>query len=450
MDITNFANQLHKQISNSADLNEILILSKAIDSLNIGKVTIVSTFSDISSLSLIDGDLIFVDDETRLYFYAIVQGKVFIEPIFTFFESGIYSWGENSSGQLGINDHGSFSSRSSPVSIVGDFTDWISASAGSIHSLGVRANGTLWAWGSNTSGRLGDNTLTNRSSPVLVVGGFTDWISASAGTHSLGVRANGTLWAWGVNSSGQLGDDSTTSRFSPASVVGGFTDWIQASAGSGHNLGLRANGTIWTWGSNSNGRLGDDTTINRSSPVSVVGGFTDWIQASAGSSHSLGLRANGSLWAWGWNYIGRLGDNTLTSRSSPVSVVGGFTDWVQASAGWSHSLGVRANGTLWAWGSNYGKLGDNTITSRRSPVSVVGGFTDWISASAGLSHSLGLRANGSLWSWGTNNNGQLGTNNITNRSSPVSVVGGFTNWVQASAGDDNSFGVTIVKYTAVS
>ena len=149
------------------------------------------------------------------------------------------------------------------------------------------------------------------------------------------------MYAWGLNTSGRLGDDTTTSRSSPVSVVGGFTDWISASAGDTFSLGVRANGSLWAWGSNLNGRLGDNSTTSRLSPVSVVGGFSDWVSASAGGSHSLGVRANGSLWAWGNNANGRLGDNTTTIRSSPVLVVGEFTDWIEASAGGNHSLSIR-------------------------------------------------------------------------------------------------------------
>jgi alpha-tubulin suppressor-like RCC1 family protein len=320
----------------------------------------------------------------------------------------------------------------------------------SAHSLGVRANGTLWAWGNNANGNLGDNTVTGRSSPVSVIGGFTDWVQTSAGSgHSLGVRANGSMWAWGYNNSGRLGDNTTINKSSPVSVLGGFTDWVQASAGSGHNLGLRANGSLWAWGRGLEGQLGDNSTVNKSSPVSVIGGFTDWVQASGGNQHSLGVRANGSLWAWGAGASGQLGDNTNTNKSSPVSVVGGFTDWVQASAGSIHSLGVRANGSLWSWGSaGSGRLGDNTLDTKSSPVSVVGGFTDWIQASAGQS-SLGVRANGSLWAWGGNTDGRLGDDTLVDKSSPVSVVGGFTDWVQASAGFSHSLGIKLDKVSVV-
>jgi hypothetical protein len=424
---------LQNKINGSIDSEEVIYLSKALELLNVGVVKTVNTFSDLSTSQT--QEIYFVEDEKSLYYFG--GGRWFL--LFDTITLELYAWGLNISGRLGDD---SITSRRSPVSVVGGFSDWISASAGDAHSLGVRANGSLWAWGLNY-GILGDNTITNRSSPVSVVGGFTDWISASAGgAHSLGVRANGSLWAWGSNISGRLGDDSITSRSSPVSVVGGFSDWISASAGGFHSLGVRANGSLWAWGLNSNGVLGDNTITNRSSPVSVVGGFTDWISASAGYTHSLGVRANGSLWAWGINLNGRLGDDTTTSRRSPVSVVGGFSDWVSASAGGSHSLGVRANGSLWAWGNNLdGRLGDNTITARSSPVSVVGGFSDWISASAGYTHSLGVRANGTVWAWGSNGNGRLGDNTVTDRSSPVSVVGGFSDWISASAGSSHSLGI---------
>jgi alpha-tubulin suppressor-like RCC1 family protein len=421
---------------------EVSQLAKAVDTLERKGVGRVFSLSEIAAEDNA-GRIVYVDSEFKYYISDGTAWQTDLNFLTVIdLRTPMYAWGLNTNGRLGTNDT---LSQSSPVSVVGGFTDWISASAGYAHSLGVRANGSLWAWGSNASGRLGDDTVTDRSSPVSVVGGFTDWISASVGnSHSLSVRANGSLWAWGVNTNGRLGDNTATSRSSPVSVVGGFTDWISASAGGSHSLSVRANGSLWAWGSNVRGQLGDNTITGRSSPVSVVGGFTDWISASAGYAHSLGIRANGSLWAWGNNASGRLGDNTATSRSSPVSVVGGFSDWISASAGLGHSLGIRANGSLWAWGSNAdGRLGDDTVTSRSSPVSVVGGFTDWISASASVngSHNLGVRANGSLWAWGLNTNGRLGDDTITDRSSPVSVVGGFTDWIQASAGLGHSLGV---------
>jgi alpha-tubulin suppressor-like RCC1 family protein len=402
----------------------------AINSLEKTGVNLVKTASALPDAADNTGRFFYIEDERR---YVFSNGAVWdINNIFQLYPNA-WAWGFNGSGRLGDS---STTDRSSPIPVVGGFSDWVQVSAGDRHSVALRANGSAWAWGFNNNGRLGDDTITNRSSPVSVIGGFLDWVHISAGgTHSLGLRADGSAWAWGSNSSGRLGDDSTISKSSPVSVVGGFQDWVQVSAGSAHSAALRANGSAWAWGSNSNGRLGDDTLIDKSSPVSVVGGFTDWTQISAGGNFTIAIRAGGSAWAWGFNTGGRLGDNTLTSRLSPVSVVGGFSDWVQVSAGGAHTIALRANGSAWAWGYNTnGYLGDGTTTSRRSPVSVLGGFTDWVQVSAGGALSSAIRANGSAWTWGYNPDGRLGNNTVTAVSSPVPVVGGFLDWVQISSG----------------
>lgn len=347
----------------------------------------------------------------------------------------VSTWGINDTGQLGDSSSASIC-RSSPAAVVGGFIDWNVASAGQNHNVAVRTNGTAWSWGDGSFGVLGNNSVfVPFSSPVSVVGGFTDWCAVSSGScHNAAIRTNATAWSWGLNFYGQLGDYSTTNRSSPVSVVGGFTDWSAVSAGVAHTLALRANGTAWAWGRGTDGRLGNNNTATlASSPVSVVGGLTDWCRISAGGYHSLAVRTNGTAWSWGKNSIGALGDNTTTSRSSPVSVVGGFTDWCAVSAGLDHSLGVTTNGSAWAWGAG-GRLGDNTNSNQSSPVSVVGGFTDWCALGAGTFHSAAVRTNGTAWAWGSNSKGQLGDNSTLTRSSPVSVVGGFTNWVSASAG----------------
>jgi alpha-tubulin suppressor-like RCC1 family protein len=363
----------------------------------------------------------------------------------------IYSWGYNNVGQLAtINT----TLRSSPVSVLGGFTDWCQVSAGVTTTIAIRTNGTAWAWGEGINGTLGDNSTVNKSSPVSVVGGFTDWCQVSAGGNrannarsAVAVRQNGTAWAWGYNGEGALGDNTTTNKSSPVSVIGGFCDWCQVVTRSGGAAGIRTNGTLWSWGTGSNGELGNNCTANRSSPVSVVGGFTDWCQV-AGTisqfSQILAVRTNGSAWAWGSNTSGQLGDNTTVNKSSPVSVIGGFTDWCQLAGGDKLSLGVRQNGTLWAWGYNrVGELGNNTCNvCRSSPVSVVGGFTDWCQASGGEGFATAIRQNGTAWAWGSGNYGRLGDNTANiNRSSPVSVAGGFTDWCQISAGRRSAAGL---------
>ena len=360
-----------------------------------------------------------------------------------------WSWGTNLDSQLGDNTNNT-ASKSSPVSISGGFTNWIQISMGTFNAAALRSNGTIWTWGNNTYGALGDNTTTIRSSPVSIVGGFTDWTQVNvsgplAGREMFAIRSTGTAWAWGRNTYGQLGDNTTTVRSSPVSIVGGFTDWIQIDGGRYHAIGVRSNGTAWSWGRNNYGQLGTNNTTNISSPVSVVGGFTDWVQVSGGNLFSVLRRNDGTIWACGRNNDGQLGNNTVVDRSSPVSVVGGFTDWVQISAGGRHTVALRTGGTLWAWGRNqYGQLGNNTATGTSSPVSVVGGFTDWVQISGGNDASAAVRSNGTAWMWGRNNYGQLGTNNTTSSSSPVSVVSGFTDWIQISNGDNSTAAIRSV------
>lgn len=357
----------------------------------------------------------------------------------------LWGWGRNQYGNIGNN---ATPNRSSPVTVVGGFTDWISVSNNGNSTVALRANGSAWAWGSNAYGKLGDNTAVTKSSPVSIVG-ISDWVHVvSGGAHSAGIRSNGTAWSWGRASYGRLGNNITTpNQSSPVSVVGGFTDWIQLSIRStnynGSSFGLRANGTLWAWGANTYGMLGTGGGGHRSSPVSVVGGFTDWIQVSAGYRHILALRANGTAWAWGRPTVGCLGNNSDSlDQNSPVSVVGGYTDWIFLDAGTNISFGIRANGTAWAWGNNqFGNLGDGIAgIYRSSPVSIVGGFTDWVQIAASKDGSTngGIRANGTAWTWGYGGQGTLGdgssnSGGVYKRSSPVSVAGGFTDWIQITA-----------------
>jgi alpha-tubulin suppressor-like RCC1 family protein len=395
------------------------------------------------------GRFVYITSECKYYFS---NGSIWTDDVDSQLVSSIYSWGNGADGRLGDN---STVNKSSPVSVVGGFTDWCQISSGFAHSVAVRQNGTVWAWGCNNCGQLGDNSTVSKSSPVSVVGGFTDWCQIAGGyKQSLAIRQNGSAWGWGCNGTGQLGDNTTVTKSSPVSVVGGFTNWCQISSVQ-HTLGVRTNGTLWAWGPDGNGALGINAAGNFSSPVSVVGGFTDWCQASAGgeaadnAGFSFAVRQNGTLWAWGAAGSGNLGNNCNINISSPVSVVGGFTDWCQVSASIyfpSFGVAVRQNGTAWAWGcNNNGQLGTDNTTNRSSPVSVVGGFTDWCQISAGRHHSLAVRQNGTAWAWGYAGTGNLGNNCNTNRSSPVSVVGGFTDWHEVSGGHNSSLGLRKTK-----
>jgi alpha-tubulin suppressor-like RCC1 family protein len=426
-----------------------MVITAALDTLTDDRVNSLNLIDDLPEAYDVSPGTIFFVKEINTLVYASARnkwkgldGRVLREdPI------RALSWGNNSNARLG---DGTTTDRSSPVTVVGGITNWSQVSA-SIHSplssnhiLGI-AGGVAYGWGNNIDGRLGDGTTILRSSPVTVVGGITNWSQVSAGgsRHSAGI-AGGVAYAWGYNGQGRLGDNTTINRSSPVTVVGGITNWSQVSAGNVSTLGI-AGGVAYAWGNNENGKLGDNTIIVRSSPVTVVGGITNWSQVSAGDTHSIGI-ASGIAYAWGNNSNGRLGDGSAVMTSSPVTVTGGITNWSQVSAGAFHSLGI-ANGIAYAWGaasgSSLGVLGNNSgFTVATSPVTVVGGITNWTELSAGRYHSLGI-AGGIAYAWGNNSNGRLGDNTVITRSSPVTVVGGITSWTHVSGGSSESFAIKV-------
>jgi alpha-tubulin suppressor-like RCC1 family protein len=353
----------------------------------------------------------------------------------------LWAWGWNGNGELGLGDDTDENIK--VPTKVGSATDWVAVSAGAGHSLGLRSSGTLWAWGSNAHGELGlGGSITHRNFPTQV-SAATDWVAVSAGwDHSLGLRADGILWAWGWNSYGQLGLGDNTNRNVPTKVDSD-TGWVAVSAGEAHSLGLRSDGTLWSWGNNQFGQLGLGYTGSyETSPTRVGSAPNWWVAVSAGNQHSLGLRSDGTLWAWGDNKHGKLGLNDTTDRDRPIRV-GSDTDWVAVSAGWAplgHSLGLKSDGSLWAWGYNeYGQLGLGDHTDRYIPTQV-GSDTDWVAVSAGGWHSLGLKSDGSLWAWGYNRGGALGLGDYADRLSPTQV-GSDTDWVAVSAGWFHSLGL---------
>jgi hypothetical protein len=298
--------------------------------------------------------------------------------------------GNNSVGQLGDN---STTIRSSPVTPSGGGS-WFSVSCGQDFTAAIKTDGTLWCWGNNASGRLGDGTTTNRSSPVSITGWFqqwerNQWKQVSAGSnHVLAVKSDGTLWVWGVNTLGQLGTNNTTSYSSPVTPSGGGTTWKQASAGSSFSAGVKTDGTLWVWGLNTSGQLGTANTTNTSSPWTTSGGGTTWASVALGYEHAAAVKTDGALWTWGLNTNGRLGDGSTTNRSSPVTTAGGGTTWKIASCGFNFTMGLKTDGSLWTWGRNdVGQLNDGGTTDKSSPgTTVPTNSNNWKSIGAGYYH----------------------------------------------------------------
>lgn len=346
----------------------------------------------------------------------------------------LWSWGRGSEGQLGLSNSTYYSSPKQ----VGTLTTWLNIAAGFYHTIATKLNGTLWSWGMGTSGRLGLGNVTNYSSPQQV-GALTNWATVAAGSQGgLAVKTDGTFWSWGANSSGELGLGDVTNRSSPAQV-GALTTWSQVAGGASFLMATKTDGTLWSSGYNFYGSLGLGTGgggTNRSSPVQV-GGLTNWLNIACGYAHTIATKTDGTLWSWGKNQYGQLGDGTATHRSSPVQV-GALTTWSKVAAATSFSLAVKTNGTLWAWGyNNNGQLGLGNTTSYSSPMQV-GVLTTWsIVISGGNTETVGFtlaaKTNGTLWSWGINSLGQLGLGNTTSYSSPQQV-GALTTWSKIAGG----------------
>jgi len=341
----------------------------------------------------------------------------------------LWSWGNNFYGQLGI---GNTTYYSSPKQI-GALTNWLSIAGGGYHNLAIKTDGSLWSWGRNYNGMLGLGNTTQYSSPVQV-GALTTWSTIAAGNRhlSMAIKTDGTLWTWGYNPFGQLGlGDAGVNRSSPVQV-GALTTWSKISAGQANSAAIKTDGTMWTWGQGTYGNLGLGNTTSRSSPVQV-GALTNWLSVAA-AYHCMAIKTDGTLWAWGDNYVGTLGLGDTTTRSSPVQV-GDLTTWssIAVNGAGSHNVGVATDGTLWAWGWNSkGQVGDGTTTNKSSPVQI-GALTTWSKISMGPQHSVAIKTNNTIWTWGLNSSGQLGLGNITDRSSPVQI-GTLTAWSNVSAG----------------
>ena len=201
------------------------------------------------------------------------------------------------------------------------------------------------------------------------------------------------LWTWGRNNLGQLGDNTAVSKSSPVQTIAAGTNWKQVSSGFIHTAAIKTDGTLWLWGKNNIGQLGDNTAVTKSSPVQTIAAGTNWKLVSCGSNHTAAIKTDGTLWLWGYNSYGQLGDNTIVNKSSPVQTIAGGTNWKQVSSGGSkHIAAIKTDGTLWTWGSNiFGQLGDNTAVSKSSPVQTISGGTNWKLVSGGEYHTAAIR-----------------------------------------------------------
>lgn len=303
---------------------------------------------------------------------------------------------------------------------------WTNVSTGQDFSIARSNNGTLWAWGLNVGIYGNGTTNPNTTNNPVQIGTATTWSTMATTFGSCAaIRSNGTLWTWGQNSWGELGNGNNTNNFTPQQV-GTATNWVNIAGGRGYACYFSIkNGALWAWGSNQpNGQLGNGTIIDRNSPVQI-GTATNWKTIYPGYNFTIGIKTDGTLWSWGSNPGGVLGDGTpdSTVAGRTPRQVGTATDWKSATCGNSVVYAIKNNGTLWGWGGTY-------TGTYYTPVQM-GTANDWSSVAGSYAHTAAIKTNGTLWTWGNNTNGELGNGTYVSNNLPTQV-GTDTNWESLS------------------
>lgn len=353
--------------------------------------------------------------------------------------------GDNQYCELGTGDNTNYSI---PVQTISGGTDWKYVAANWTHATAIKTNGTLWAWGFNNLGQIGAGGTDTYSIPIQIASqvGSSSWNNISCGgTHTAAVNDDGSLWVWGYNGHGELGDYTNLNRSLPVQTIFGGNDWTQVSCGYYYTAAIKNDSSLWLWGFNNSGQLGIDViqntsggmqTLRVSSPIQTQASGNNWAQVSCGDSHVGAIKNDGTLWMWGANDSGQLGTDSYSAFiPSPVQTIMGGTDWKQVSCYTNHTAAIKNDGTLWMWGLNFaGQLGDGTIDNKSSPVQTTAAGTNWFRLATGPGYqTVAIKNDGTLWAWGDDAYGQLGTT-TTNISLPIQIFGGGYSWKYAACG----------------
>ena len=304
-------------------------------------------------------------------------------------DGSLWTWGNNQYGQLG---DGTTQYRDIPVKVMDDVVDVSISNADCfVHTTAIKSDGSLWAWGDNGSGQLGDGTREDKYTPVKIMDNV---VAVSIGeAYTVAIKSDGSLWTWGI----VKGIDKL--QLTPIKIMDNV---IAVSAGWYHTAVIKGDASLWAWGGNSYGQIGDGTYDDKYTSVEIM---DDVVSVSAGESHTAAIKNDGSLWIWGNNKAGQLGDNVTESKNSPVKVMDNVSD---VSCGGYSTVVMKNDGSVWEWGGSYPsavKVMDNAV-----------------SISKGDNYTMVVKKDGSLWAWGFNANGQLGDGTTEDRYSPVKIM----------------------------
>ncbi len=357
-------------------------------------------------------------------------------------DASLWCWGINDHGQLGQGDQ---IESGTPIQVQADDA-WLVVSAGGQHTCATHTDQTLWCFGANAWGEMGDHSLGDRFIPTPV-DRISIWkvLTDGGGSHDCTITRQATLWCWGFNNHGQLGDGTTTTGTLPEQI--GSALWSTAAdplsggtltGGGAYTCAIQGDQTLWCWGANGQGQLGTGRTQGTLVPTQV-GTATTWKTVHAAVDHTCATKADGTLWCWGNNANGQLGNGTRTDAHAPVQV-GTDTDWDKVSPGPTHTCALKLDKSLWCWGANSdGELGNGTTRIRKSPTRI--GSSTWTTVSAGGRFTCGTQTGDTLWCWGFNGEGEVAQPPDSGPHITPTQVGSLTTWLQVDSATDHNCAV---------
>jgi len=317
----------------------------------------------------------------------------------------------------------------------------IEISAGAYHTVALKEDGTVWTWGNNESGQLGDGTEIDKGEPVQVKGIEGVKAIAAGGYHTVALKEDGTVWTWGENLYGQLGDDTIDICKNEPVQVKGIEGVKAIAAGERHTVALKEDGTVWSWGNNVFGQLGHTDFVVRNNQPMMVVDLKDVKAIAAGEWHTVALKEDGSIWAWGDNEDGQLGDGRVIATNKPVQAID-IEEVVAIASGNCFTVALKQDGTVWTWGLYfyYDPIENVDIAMTSTQPVCKEGIEDVKAIAAGSDHVVALKEDGTVWTWGRNDYGQLGNGTKVNYNEPVQVTG-IEDVKAIAAGTYNSFAI---------